>query len=333
MFLYDVSAVSTTDIWAVGQEGFGGGVILHWAGQGWRPSPHPGTGLLVAVAARGSSDAWATWTATALHWDGVTWQSVPVPSPQGLNLDIWDVAFAGGANDVWAVGSYVEPNGPRQAAAAMHWDGSTWQLAPVPEPGDYANELRGISALNSNDIWAVGETQSPAHPFIIHWDGQAWSQVPDGGSNSTDGFRAVAARTPNDIWAVGDFFQVPRGRTTLIEHGVGPCGATPTATATTTATLTPPPSPTLTATTTRTPLLVPTVTGTPLRSPTATPSPTVTRTTATPSPTRTVTTTATATITCPPSWQIVPSPRRGRADQFVERGGGHRPGHLGGRGR
>jgi hypothetical protein len=52
------------------------------------------------------------------------------------------------------------------------------------------NTLFGVTAVATNDVWAVG-TQQPTsltdpHTLILHWNGAAWSIVPspnDGGNN------------------------------------------------------------------------------------------------------------------------------------------------------
>ena len=68
------------------------------------------------------------------------------------------------------------------------------------------NSLAGVAAVSSNDVWAVG-TQQPTNltdpsTLILHWDGSAWTIVPnispEGGHLS-----AAAAVTGNDVWATG----------------------------------------------------------------------------------------------------------------------------------
>lgn len=95
--LYGVSAVSRTDAWAVGAyQGltrFGGPLVLHWNGTGWRrvSAPNPGSGagdanILVGVSGVAPNDAWAVGThdyisagnrvrnvGLILHWNGTSW--------------------------------------------------------------------------------------------------------------------------------------------------------------------------------------------------------------------------------------------------------------------
>ncbi len=43
-------------------------------------------------------------------------------------------------------------------------------------------EFNGVSALSSDEAWAVGESGNPlnhgARTLIQHWDGTAWTTVP-----------------------------------------------------------------------------------------------------------------------------------------------------------
>jgi hypothetical protein len=165
----------------------------------------------------------------------------------------------------------------------MRWDGNLWRwsIVPIPNPGVGDNRLTSVTALSSNDVWAVGNilTDIRGDTLIEHWDGSQWTWIPSVSPgayhNTLDG---VAAISSEDVWAVGsltncigcEFFS-------LIEHYFNPC-VTPSPTPSGT-------PPTLSPTRTRTP----TPTGTrPTNSPTWTFVPTSTGT---------PTTTATATLT------------------------------------
>src|SRR3954464_13078891 len=49
--------------------------------------------------------------------------------------------------DAWAVGE--RDDGP----LAEHWDGTAWRFVQVPEVGATENELQGVGAIASNDVW------------------------------------------------------------------------------------------------------------------------------------------------------------------------------------
>jgi hypothetical protein len=144
-----VSAISPTDVWAVGSYATTTGVydtlILHWNGSAWSqlPSPSPaGTGKyafssLSAVTALSSSDAWAVGQyghdvgqgvdakTLVLHWNGTAWTQVASPSV-GVHSGLLGVTALSGTN-AWAVGG-VYPNNHAlvDKTLVLHWNGSTW---------------------------------------------------------------------------------------------------------------------------------------------------------------------------------------------------------------
>ncbi len=59
-------------------------------------------------------------------------------------------------------------------------------------------ELRAIWGSSPTDIWVVGEA-----PVALHWDGQAWNEMPFGVSRPGMLF-GVWASGPQDVFAVGD---------------------------------------------------------------------------------------------------------------------------------
>ncbi|MGH2554614.1 MAG: carboxypeptidase-like regulatory domain-containing protein, partial [Actinomycetota bacterium] len=58
--LYGVKAIAPNDAWAVGTDG-ARQIIIHWDGISWSqvPTPSPGGGRLLEVAASGPADLWA----------------------------------------------------------------------------------------------------------------------------------------------------------------------------------------------------------------------------------------------------------------------------------
>src|SRR5205807_340185 len=74
-------------------------------------------------------------------------------------------------------------------------------------PGAYRNDLYGVNARASNDVWAVGDTDQAGNGFktlALHWDGSGWLQVqtPDN-PTGRDHFYGVAATAGGVAWAVG----------------------------------------------------------------------------------------------------------------------------------
>src|SRR5438094_6366432 len=93
----------------------------------------------------------------------------------GDGSDILGSMAALSTDDVWAVGSHEPPGGGPAQPMAMHWDGGTWQLAPVPSPGAGGSRLLSVAGTASDDVWAVGTTTGATQKaLILHWNGAAW---------------------------------------------------------------------------------------------------------------------------------------------------------------
>ena len=132
------------------------------------------------------------------------WRKVPHSSAEGT---LKDVAVLGGG-DAWAVG---EKHPPYESAdpVAEHWDGTSWKEVTVPDTPTGTGSLDGVSAVASNDVWAVGDSTGLG-PVIRHWDGAAWTAVqpaapPDGSHVGADRLNDIAAVSKTLAWAVGSF--------------------------------------------------------------------------------------------------------------------------------
>jgi len=231
-----VSAVSETDVWVVG--GYFNGVvsktlIKHWDGAVWDeiPGPNPGGAngsFLLGVSALDAGDAWAVGhygTDDAVdetligHWDGVGWAGVPSPNPAGSQGSRLVGVSATSADDVWAVGEYLD--GATVRTLVEHWDGTVWSLVASPSPGKRAGSaLQGVVAVSQNDVWAVGHTGSgrKSRTLVEHWDGAAWTRHPSPNGARGNALHAVSASSATDVWAVGDDNTTKR---TLVEHWDG----------------------------------------------------------------------------------------------------------------
>jgi hypothetical protein len=209
--LNSVSALSGSDVWAVGAAG-PNTLAEHWNGSSWSivPTPNPaGSGMqaqLLGVTAIASNNVWAVgfsaspttdYATLAEHWNGSAWSIVPTPNPPGLHTVSLNAVAAISASDIWAVGG----NPPSQAgysgqALLEHWNGSAWSIvaAPASTASWSASSRFGLAAVASNDVWAIGDFDS------FHWDGTAWSVVQ--GAQSTVAASAAGAAS---VWAVGSY--------------------------------------------------------------------------------------------------------------------------------
>jgi DNA-binding beta-propeller fold protein YncE len=164
--------------------------------------------ILYGVAGLSAADVWAVGADVAssgrleetliMHYDGATWHRVSSPNV-GTDTRLFAVATVS-QGDVWAVGD-VAISG-RTQPLIEHFDGTSWQAIALPalSGGDGAT-LRGLVALSSHDIWAVGSYSHAASPLIEHFDGAQWRVVAAPGVSGA--LMAVSAVAANNVWAVG----------------------------------------------------------------------------------------------------------------------------------
>jgi hypothetical protein len=153
----------------------------------------------IAVAATGTSNAWATGFSCAgtcansrvlvEHWGGRAWEPVPAPAGSG---QIGDVVAASSASNVWVFGALQA----RPGATALHWTGKGW-AAPVKFPATTA--IGAAVAPAAGDAWAFGSTSAPKSPYAARYAGGKWTKVA-----SFPVFGAGAsALSASDIWLIG----------------------------------------------------------------------------------------------------------------------------------
>jgi len=124
----------------------------------------------------------------------------------------------------WAVGdSRPTTNTTTALPAIFHYDGSTWNLVPVPRFPDFpftpsAYNLTSVtfgpptSPISRNDGWAVGfnatfpasPANQPPNATALHWDGVAWRVQTAGLSGANAGpLWSAFMLSSTDVWAVG----------------------------------------------------------------------------------------------------------------------------------
>jgi hypothetical protein len=225
-----VAAVSTDDVWAVGDIGT---QALDYTSQSQLESSAVQT--LIE------------------HWNGTSWSIVDAPDRAPRDgVEPWDVLTSVAAistDDVWAVGvtewSVVQGESSLAAQPLVeHWNGTYWSTVTVPDPEtgppDWAltqgatqpanappvgsSALLGVTATSAQDVWLVGgyetdmgitgDTPTAWQTLTEHWNGTSWSnvQAPDAtlpeqltdGSNQPDDLLTAAAEAPRGVlWAVG----------------------------------------------------------------------------------------------------------------------------------
>jgi hypothetical protein len=228
--LYGVTAVSPSDVWAVGLTN-GGTLELHWNGGKWTQYPvATANGYFDDVASTSAKDVWAVggtnWFSPsqtlADRWNGRSWTRVSTPNPPGGGY--FNAVATTSVSNAWAVG--LAGPGPGIVASTTplieHWNGKRWSLQsfkPIPGGGLFA----GVAATSADNAWTVGQTGSADQQTLIeHWNGKAWTRVPSpnvtGAAGST--LKSVTAISSDNAWAVGSA-TMPGSAKALVMHWDG----------------------------------------------------------------------------------------------------------------
>jgi hypothetical protein len=184
--LTGVSADAINDAWAVGwvaplSAGSNEPLAIHWNGTNWvsAVTPHVGGGEneLNAVLALAPNDVWAVGFSTPdappqqsatltliEHFDGTSWTVVPSPNvgPHSVNQSNRLLGLtANSPTDIWAFGSFFAADGSgHQMTLLLHWDGTSWKIAPSPNPtkGTFVSDLLFAGVVPSADnVWIFGD--------------------------------------------------------------------------------------------------------------------------------------------------------------------------------
>ncbi len=135
-----VAALSSTDVWAVGQ-------WQHFAGTDYRHT------LLE-------------------RWDGTSWTAAQVPHSR-LPIALLSGVAALSSDNVWTVG-YEENLRSGYRTLIEHWYGSIWTIV---QDGSHQGWLTSVVAIAPDDVWAVGSPDYIGNGLIEHWDGTRWIQT------------------------------------------------------------------------------------------------------------------------------------------------------------
>lgn len=151
-FVQAVGAAGTDEAWlAVKEQTSSGTELRHFDGARWATVPSPKFTNIAGFRANGADDVWAVGSHQdggngepfAMHWNGTTWTSVPVPhyskfgNPAGLS----DIAVLG-ENDVYASGN-INMEEATSEPILVHWNGTKWSKVSVPEMTG-SHRVRGI---------------------------------------------------------------------------------------------------------------------------------------------------------------------------------------------
>ena len=160
-----------------------------WDGVKWRiqhtPSP-AGGGFLAAVSCTSAvactavgarTDSFGNPTATlAERWNGTSWTIQPTPNPAGAPGTALFGVSCTASMFCMAVGTSFDSSGFPTGLVAERWDGTRWQIQPVPAPsGAPGSFFAGVSCTPPSFCTAVGaRTDSASNPvgtLAERWNG------------------------------------------------------------------------------------------------------------------------------------------------------------------
>ena len=169
--LMAVSGTAATGLWAVGYwlgpMGLQPLVLRYdttkpspsWVLVGGVPSPGQVDTVLTGVDVRAAGDVWAVGYCNdggadrplALHWNGSTWTSSPVPGA-GLLRTVSAVA----SGNVWAAGAYYNVSLQGHRTLAVHYDGTNWATVVSADSHAASDEVIGLAVNPQRSCAAKG---------------------------------------------------------------------------------------------------------------------------------------------------------------------------------
>jgi len=216
--------------WAVGSYVDNAGTLaneaLMWNGKNWRlvrtPDPDGVSSVsdnsLNQVACPGPRSCWAVGALSGrselLHWNGSRWTNQTLPEPlntPAATNELNGVACAS-PDDCWALGDWGRGNKGQELSQAIHWNGKTWSLAGLPDPGGRSpssvNHVDAVTCLSASDCWAVGSYglsgSQPSLNQVLHWDGLTWQVIAVPNPRFANHLAGIACASTDDCWAVGE---------------------------------------------------------------------------------------------------------------------------------
>ena len=192
-----------------------GTLIEHWNGSSWSTNSVDAisgfAARLTGVVDLSPTDAWAVGEGATggliEQWNGSAWNAVTLPDPSFTPAN-GNAISADSASDIWVVGSAISAATDASVPEALHWNGSRWTVAAVPEPSQSSGMLQAVTALSPTNAWAVGEASGAGSAIggstlTEHWNGTAWSVVPSPTPGAYPSLSGVAGRSASDVYAVG----------------------------------------------------------------------------------------------------------------------------------
>ncbi len=179
--LNGLSAVSATDIWAVGESG----KIIHYDGVSWIEIADVGSVDLLSIAMVSATDGWAVGSSGKIyHYNGTTWSQFTDVGSQNLNsISMLSSTYG------WIVGGNGE---------IYHYNGASWSSVTSP----VTQQLNAVQVLSSTDAWIGGDSGK-----FLHYNGTSWSEIADLGGNNVE---SISLLSTSSGWGGGQNGEIYR---------------------------------------------------------------------------------------------------------------------------
>jgi hypothetical protein len=222
--LNKVDATSASNVWAIGYDTVGGGLIERYDGTRWVRMSAPSSVALRGIDVVSPTEVWVAGysgaQATVARWKNGSWTTRYTLPAVGRHLSVFEGIAVNSAGEVWAVGWDRDYNatGRPVSSLVVHFDGTTWTREATPNPDD-RNTLMDVSALGNGDVFAVGVAQDTSgggiqpRALILREHAGAWASlsVPAADGESQGQLQSVTAVSSSSVWAVGYYYSSTSG--------------------------------------------------------------------------------------------------------------------------
>jgi hypothetical protein len=176
------AAVSSSDIWSIGQafNGKGAEVLMHWNGHRWKTSDLPkqrNDGYAFGLTAVGAGGLWAVWQplkagvkAYLLHFTRGHWIKVNFPATGSGYPQTGD-----GAGGLWLSGF---ASGHKRVQLFLHLSRGHWTTAKTPNSGYSPGNVDELALIpGTRSVWAIGNVYGPGDGETLN-RGAIWRYNP-----------------------------------------------------------------------------------------------------------------------------------------------------------
>ncbi len=221
--LSNVTMLSSTEAWAIGNSWDTGTQILKYNGKNWQAIPRSEYELR-DLAMLSSSSGWIVGnnqdkttdqsSGVILRYDGTSWQ-IDSTNPTTQPLAAIDMVSA---TNGWAVGGGWSWDATTESGSViLHYDGKNWQLDST---NPLTTQLNTISmAPDGSEGWATGYDEN-FMLNMLHYSNGAWQLVPNAfvATEFTYTVRAIDMLSKSDGWAIGSGYDANYNSKNVLFH-------------------------------------------------------------------------------------------------------------------